>query len=208
MPVGERQKLITQIAASVLGSEPVPRPEFGWLINRHTEDSLGEYFSIVETLFLQLGGDSKGLLNKSVRQLAPDAYFGGSFQFILEFDEVQHFSTARLATLDAYPKDIRLGFKPEDYRRLCSIHSGAADKYRMTKSVPEFPHVGGRTKQRALFDCIRDFAAINNGLNPIVRISEFDVIGISENNQIARERIKCLLEQGGVQRPVSPKEAL
>ena len=73
---------------------------------------------------------------------------------------------------------IRLDFDLERYRELCRVNASVALKkgaggYR--RSTQEFPFPGGRHAQRALFDAMRDLLPVKHGLNPTIRISEFDV---------------------------------
>ena len=54
---------------------------------------------MIEGIRAALGGDSQGACRKRVVALRYDAYFGGAGNFLLEFDELQHFSSARARTL-------------------------------------------------------------------------------------------------------------
>lgn len=127
--------------------------------------------SVVNTLrriFLALGGDEDALRAKRRGPLRPDAFLGGQ---ILELDEIQHFSSARLRSLDAYPADAALGFDLDEYRALCrrwAPHGG--DRYRAAKQTIDFPAPGGRTAQRAYFDALRDLLAPYAGTDPVIRI--------------------------------------
>lgn len=74
---------------------------------------------------------------------------------IIELDEFQHFSTARMRSLDFYD-GFRVPFSVPRYRRLCDLHRGRADRYRARKQARDFPVPGSRTAQRAYLDAVRD----------------------------------------------------
>jgi len=112
MPVGEQQAFITQIVSDVLDT-PIGYRSFYWLINQHRQQDFQQYYSLIDNIFNGLGGNPNS--GKGIQSLNCDAYFGSSFNFVLEFDEHQHFSTARLKTLDFYPADLQVGFSIEEY---------------------------------------------------------------------------------------------
>jgi hypothetical protein len=60
-------------------------------------------------------------------------------------------------TLDLYPRGLPLGFEIEHYRELCRRWKRESDGYYRTKSARGFG-VGGRQKQRAYYDALRDIA--------------------------------------------------
>lgn len=47
---------------------------------------------------------------------------------VIEVDEVQHFTSHRLATFDYYPVGKALGFDVDEYSRTCQQYSAYADK--------------------------------------------------------------------------------
>lgn len=100
-----------------------------------------------------MGGDASLLRAKRRHEPASDFLWGE--RTIIELDEFQHFSTARLRTLDFYG-GFRVGFSVPRYRHLCKVHSERADKYRASKQARDFPIQGSRTSQRAYLDAARD----------------------------------------------------
>src|SRR5690606_27411776 len=102
---------------------------------------------------------------------------------IFEFDEHQHFSSARLKTFDFYPTELKVNFSIVQWKQLCKTHKDNADKYRKSKTSADFDFVGGRTAQRAYLDCFRDLLPEINGLQPTVRICDFEVNDIFTNNK-------------------------
>jgi hypothetical protein len=78
--------------------------------------------------------------------------------FILEFDESQHFSRPRLATLSLYPVDLKMGFSVRRWQALCREISAADD-------TPI-----DRDERRAWYDTLRDMAPTLHGFGPTVRL--------------------------------------
>lgn len=194
MAVGDKQKLITEIVSKVLGEQAQTNYGFDWFINRHTKEDFGNHFTTIDEIFKVLNGNLSANQSKRSVALECDAYFGGEFNFIFEFDEFQHFSSSRLETIKLYPTDLKLNFDLATWKELCIKHKGKADKYRKTKTTLDFNFVGGRTAQRAYFDCFRDLLPDIHGLNPTLRINEFEVIGITKNNKENCNRIEQLLK--------------
>jgi len=196
MPVGEQQKLITQIVSDVLDT-PISYRSFYWLINQHRQQDFQQYYSLIDDIFKALGGNPNA--GKGIQGLTCDAYFGDSFNFILEYDEHQHFSTARLKTLEMYPADLQVGFSVEEYKGYCQQFHFGADKYRYSKKTKDFNFSGGRTAQRAYLDCFRDILPPLHGLKPTIRIAEFEVMNITGDNPESRDNMRQLLDRKGVQ---------
>jgi len=83
---------------------------------------------------------------------------------IVEVDEIQHFTSYRLATLQPYPEDPDLAFDVERYCVLIDHWRDRADRHRTAKAAADFPFTGGRRAQRAYFDACRDLAAPQAGM--------------------------------------------
>jgi len=191
MPVGDRQAFMVRLAEKALGEQAQANRTFSWLQNRHTREYFGHYFSVVDEIYSTLGGARRS--SKRIQKLRCDAYFGGNHNFILEFDEFQHFSSARARTLQMLPGDLHLGYDKAHYLDLCNQHRERADAYRKTKKTADFCFAGGRTAQRAYFDAFRDILPILHGLRPTVRVSEFEVSSISRDTPEARRVLRRLL---------------
>jgi hypothetical protein len=194
MAVGDRQKLIVDIVGTVLCEKAHSNISFDWLINKHTQEHFGKYFTTIDKIFTFLNGDKKASESKRTMALNCDAYFGGQYNFIFEFDEYQHFSSARLKTFDFYSTDLKMNFNINQWRKLCISHKDKADKYRKAKTTTDFNFAGGRTVQRAYLDCFRDILPKLHGLQPTVRINEFEVADIYVNNKETCTRIEKLLK--------------
>ncbi len=194
MAVGDRQRFITKILEKSLNQKAETDCRFDWFINRHTESHFGKYFKDIQKIFDGLKGDLFANQSKRTSFLRCDAYFGGKYNFIFEFDEFQHFSSARLRTLDYYPKRTKLNFSTSDWKKYCLANRQKADRYRYSKTTVDFDFEGGRTAQRAYLDCFRDFLPTENGLNPTLRINEFEVADIILNNKESQRKLKMLVE--------------
>jgi hypothetical protein len=133
--------------------------------------------------------------DKRITKLSPDAYFAGEFNFLFEFDELQHFTTARLNTFAHYPKELKLNYSTEDWVKFCNLYSHKADRYRYKKTCADFDFQGGRTCGRAYFDCFRDLLPQHQGLNPTLRIAELEVQNIISINTASIDKIKRLLDK-------------
>jgi hypothetical protein len=194
MAVGDKQKLITEIVSKVLSEQAQTSKKFDWFVNKHSKDNFGKNFSTIDKIFKSLNGDIIANQTKRSVGLDCDAYFGGQFNFIFEFDEFQHFSSSRLKTIENYPTGLNVNFDLPNWKRICQIHMEKADNYRKTKTTKDFNFVGGRTAQRAYLECFRDLLPEIQGLNPTLRINEFEVVGISRVDKEACNKIEQLLK--------------
>lgn len=193
MQVGDKQKLITEMVQIVLNQKAELDQKFGWFVNKHFQKDFKNYFSSIENIFNKLNGNKLGNDNKSIKKLQTDAYFGGKHNFLFEFDEYQHFSSYRKLSLDLYPKNLKLNFDVDEWKNLCLLNSLKADRYRFSKQTKDFNFNGGRTAQRAYLDCFRDILPEVNGLNPTLRLNEFEVSGIDRNNLENCNKIEKLI---------------
>jgi hypothetical protein len=194
MAVGDKQKLITSIVGMVLNEQPMTGKQFDWLINKHMKEYFGEHFVLIDKIFKSLNGDINGNQNKRTVLLDCDAFFGGEYNFIFEFDEIQHFTSARLKTLELYPAGLIVNFNIDKWKQLCKNNKDKADKYRKSRTTADFDFDGGRSAQRAYLDCFRDLLPQQHGLSPTLRINEFEVATIHVNNKDACKKIEQLLK--------------
>ena len=192
MAVGDKQRLITTIVSEILNESAQLDKKFSWFINKHQDEHFKDSFQVIDKIYLELGGNNS---LKKVQQLQCDAYFGGKYNLIFEFDEVQHFSSARLKALNNYPQYLKLNYLIGDWEKWCLTHSKKADKYRYNKITKDFNFQGGRTCQRAYLDCFRDFLPQHNGLNPTLRISEFEVEDVHNISSTSLDKVRKLIEQ-------------
>ena len=158
MAVGDCQKEFAKAAAED-GIE-LSRQSFGWLTQQGhlaLPESAALAREALERIYLALGGDLEVLAAGRSTALRGD-FFHTPSGTLIEIDESQHFTSARLTTLDLYPEEAQLGFELEDYRTLCQRWRAEADGYYRTKAARGFGP-GGRQRQRAYYDALRDIAA-------------------------------------------------
>jgi hypothetical protein len=121
------------------------------------------------------GGDVAAQLGKRATALRGDFFHAATGTFI-ETDETQHFTSYRLQTLELYPQSVALGFDADYYSSLCRRWARTADKYRASKDATGFG-VGGRQRQRAYNDALRDLAIPAMGYPPLIRVPILDSDG-------------------------------
>ncbi len=188
---------IIALLEEVLGAAAERRAQFEWLQNKPSREHFGEHYDILMELYVELNGDWGGTSAKTDGYLTPDAYFPEPYHFIFEFDELQHFTQFRELTFRYYPENVPLAYAPEEYLRFCKQHHAAAlakgpDRFR--RRTADFPYVNGRAAQRAFFDTFRDWLPPQHGLNPTVRLAEFEVTRIL-NGELTGNDAKTYMER-------------
>ncbi len=123
----------------------------------------------MDRILADLGGDAAALAAKTRGAMRAD-FILERRGVVVEYDEVQHFTTARLTTLALYPPDAPLGFDPSAYAEMTARWSASGDKAFAHKTASEFPGHAGRQRQRAYFDAFRDLVAPIFGCGPLIRI--------------------------------------
>lgn len=187
MPVGDCENAFME-AACREGVELV-RYKKPWL-NQRGHFGLPDRASAVtdplNSIFLSLGGHSAEQAAKRTTAL-PGDFIHLETETIIEIDEVQHFTSFRLQSFEFYARDSPLGFEPVEYRDLCRRFAPKADTYWQSKAAAAFGP-GGRQRQRAYYDALRDLAVPAMGLPPLIRVPAPDGNGRTafERN---RERI-------------------
>jgi hypothetical protein len=181
MPVGEAQAAFRAAAEAdgiVLSKQSFPwmceQGHFGLL--RVAEQADDEEISLralvaadaLERICLRLGGDLDCLRRGRTNSLRGD-FLHAPTSTLIEVDEYQHLTSFRLNTFDAYPADLPVGYDVTQYRKACRAWSGQSDKYRASKEARCFG-IGGRQRQRAYYDALRDLAAPAMGYAPIIRV--------------------------------------
>jgi hypothetical protein len=141
-------------------------PAASWLTNLgHLNPMLRPAVSKdLQKLHALLGGDATLLASKRSGAGPRLDFLLASRSLVVEIDEVQHFTTDRLATLNAYPDSADVAYDIEHYCARIRRFSHLADRYRAAKPAADFPFAGGRRAQRAYFDASRDLAAPEAGL--------------------------------------------
>ena len=121
-----------------------------------------------------LGGDSAALATKRAGNPPIPDLVHTQLGSIIEVDEIQHFTTARLKSFDYYPAAVPLGFEIDEYRRLAGLCTSKGDAAFAHRVSLDFPGRGGRQAQRAYNDALRDLLAPTFTGHPVVRIAAPD----------------------------------
>jgi hypothetical protein len=108
---------------------------------------------------------------------------------IVEVDEVLHFTSHRLRTLELYPPEMKLGFDLKEYKALCEEHGPTSDRWRYGLASKLFGW-HGLQKERAWEDAVRDVGAWVMGHPPLIRVPAIDGDG-----DAAYERVRDKLQQ-------------
>ena len=161
MPVGDDQEAFRREAAR-RGLDLTPQVKVEWLSGKgHLEAAAQgapkQALERLAALHSALGGDPQALAAKRRMSAAADFALAGG-RVLVEFDEFQHFSSARLRSLDVYDGS-GATLDVARYRGLCLRNLAKADSYRTAKETPDFHFPGGRTAQRAYLDTVRDLLA-------------------------------------------------
>jgi hypothetical protein len=117
-------------------------------------------------------------------QVPPYDYFISDPPFIVEFDESQHFSRARLVTLDNYPDEIKVGFPISRWQELCRDIDAKDDQ----------PF--DRDERRAWYDTLRDLVPLIHGFKPTVRLyaEAFEWCSLTSASTRDREMFRVILQ--------------
>lgn len=117
-------------------------------------------------------------------KLPPCDYFISDPPFIVEFDESQHFSRARLVTLLNYPGEIKVGFSVSCWQ----------DRCRKINAEDNQPF--DRDERRAWYDTLRDLLPTVHGFEPTVRFyaEEYEWCRFDVESARGREAFRLLLQ--------------
>lgn len=192
MTVGDCERAFVTAAAA--DGVALQRARVPWLNQRGHEglpDEADQARRVLAHIFVALGGDEVTQKAKRLTALPGDFIHEPTGTFI-EVDESQHFTSFRLMTLDLYPADVPLGFDLGEYRGLCRRWAPTSDRYRARKAAVGFGE-GGRQRQRAYHDALRDIAAPSMGRPPVIRVPAPDRNGGTAYLRV-RERLLGLLD--------------
>lgn len=156
---------------------------FGWpsTPNAYQNTTIGTTLECIRSALGNLRGHRDFIKSSTV---PPCDYVIADPPFILEFDESQHFSRARLAALQHYPDYLPVGFSLPLWRELC----GRID------AVDNFPF--DRDERRAWYDTLRDLVPIAHGFRPTVRLfageTEWCTLEVGKDRDLAAFQIGLL----------------
>lgn len=158
-------------AAAAEDGIALTKQSFPWLCQRGhlvLPDEAARAREALDEIYAVLHGNEDELAAARTTRLTGD-FLHDPTGTLVEVDEYQHFTSARLTTLKHYPADAQLGFDLERYTALCKRWRVQADRAFAHRSAPGFGP-GGRQRQRAYYDALRDLAAPAMGHPPVVRI--------------------------------------
>lgn len=168
---------IFHAAAAQAGLKLIADVKLPWL-TRHghlapaVQDQLPSWaLAALDKILLSLDGDAAALANKTRGAMTADFLLD---EIEVEYDEIQHFTSARIRTLGHYPSKAILAFDPATYRVICERFKTEGDKGFAHRIAAEFPGPTSRQRQRAYFDAFRDLAAPHFGNGPVLRIAAPD----------------------------------
>lgn len=160
------------------------------------EQAPSEVIDVLATIHERLGGDRDVLAAKRRGTAPTPDLICAESGCLVEVDEVQHFTSARLTSLDFYPESAGLGFDLEEYRALIERWKTKGDRAYAHKVSRDFPAAGGRQAQRAYNDALRDLLAPGFTGHPVIRIPV-----PSRALSGAVERLRLSLAQVGTPEP-------
>lgn len=164
-----------------------------WLLNTPNKSLYEHSWEDISSVYSALV-DNKWTLDERISLLDADRYgnmakidiwFDKPYNFILEFDERQHFNQFRLKTLEKNYKNFDYSFKYDEYIALSKryeIKPGKSGFQKLRSEDVLFPEMfngdkqDNRTRQRAFRDFLKDIIPVKLGFNPTVRIN-FKVTG-------------------------------
>jgi hypothetical protein len=191
--MGVTEDTVARLAASE-GLEFQPGASLPWLTNKgHLADVVAanlaeETLAALRSIYEDLGGEESLLASKrSGSNPRIDLLLRGR-GLAIEVDEIQHFTTERLRTLELYPPDAEMLFNADEYRAAIRLWRQRADRYRASKLTRDFPFAGGRRAQRAYFDAFRDLVAPSFGVR-VLRVPAPECEGA-----LAYQRLHAALE--------------
>jgi hypothetical protein len=125
--------------------------------------------AVLAQVYARLGGDAGVLHAARENLLLPVHLVHERTGTVVAVDEPAHFTSFRLAALDLYPPDARVGFDLDEHRALCRELCGRADGIGRGLAAKGFGF-GGVPRERAYRDALLDLAAPAMGHPPVLRI--------------------------------------
>ena len=182
----ECKQRVRELLERIYGS-CVSNHRFGWQTDpaQYAKTSIGTALQDVATVLQSYRGFG---IHDFVRSdtLAGCDFWVPDPGFIVEFDESQHFTSARKLALSVYAHDKPLGFSAKRWSALCDQHNAKDND-------PPF-----RDEQRAWYDTLRDLIPSIKGLCPTVRLYARDRVwcSLDPDSLEDRERFSDLVHQG------------
>lgn len=143
---------------------------------------------LLGAIYARLKGDVSVLYASRENLLLPVELVHEPTGTLIVVDELPHFTSFRLAALDLYPDDARVGFDLDEYKGLCRTWCSQTDGLARGLAAKGFGF-GGVQRERAYHDALLDLATPAMGHPPLVRIASVDGDGAAA---YARHRASLL----------------
>ena len=144
----------------------------------------------LQAIYARLKGDVSVLHAARENLLLPVELMHAPTGTVVEVDEAAHFTSFRLAALELYRPDAALGFDVGEHAALCREWSARTDGLERGLAAKGFGF-GGRQRERAYHDALRDLAVPAMGHPPVLRIAAVDGDGAAAYAR-HRERLLAL----------------
>lgn len=129
--------------------------------------------TVLAAIYSRLGGDASVLHAARENLFLPVDLVHEPTGTLIAVDEPPHFTSFRLAALELYPADARLGFDLEEHRELCRAWAARTDDLDRGLAAKGFGF-GGVQRERAYHDAMRDLATPAMGHPPLTRVAALD----------------------------------
>ena len=127
----------------------------------------------LQAIYARLKGDVSVLHAARENLLLPVELVHTPTGTVIEVDEATHFTSFRLTALELYRADAALGFDVGEHAALCREWCARTDGLDRGLAAKGFGF-GGRQRERAYHDALRDLATPAMGHPPVVRIAAVD----------------------------------
>jgi hypothetical protein len=146
----------------------------------------------LEAIYARLKGDPSVLPAARENLLLPVDLVHEPTGTVIAVDDAAHFTSFRLAALELYRPDVPLGFDLAEHAALCREWCARSDGLDRALAAKGFGF-GGRQRERAYHDALRDLATPAMGHPPLIRIAAVDGDGAAA---YARHRARLLALSG------------
>ena len=127
----------------------------------------------LQAIYTRLKGDVSVLQAARENLLLPVELLHPPTGTVVEVDEAAHFTSFRLVALELFRPDAALGFDIGQHKALCREWSARTDGLDRGLAAKGFGF-GGRQRERAYHDALRDLATPAMGHPPVLRIAAVD----------------------------------
>ncbi|RAW01238.1 hypothetical protein [Pseudochryseolinea flava] len=187
--------LLIDIISEIL-KVPIERDKtFEWSkITQYNKIDVRVYHDLFSKVYSTLGVDSSMIGKIHKPYFSCDAYVGGSFNFVFEFDTLIDFCTHRENTLNLYEGNLKTHYDIDKWISYCRIYKVQADQYQKNQKINGFNPPNGKSAKRTLIDFIKDAYPKIENLNPTVRFCEFEVMKVNVNDKRDKSNYKVVEE--------------